>query len=81
MFAKDINNEILSSQVFYLHGNDFYWLEYANNFFIDLVPKKYHDVNIKIHDKLESLAEVIFTLSSFSFNDDTQLIFIKDSTY
>lgn len=81
MFAKDIKKDILSSQAFLLNGDDLYWLEYANNFFVGLVCPEYRDVNIKIYDKLESLAEIIFTLSSFSFNEERQLIFVRDTNY
>lgn len=81
MHSKDINKDILTSQVFYLNGEDSYWLDYARDFFVGLVEKQYRDVNIKVYNAIESLAEIIFSLSSFGFNEGQQIIFVKDNKY
>lgn len=80
MHAKDLGNLTLDNRVFFLEGSDFYWLDEASKFFISLI-KENNDVNVKILQKLESLADIIYPLSSFGFNDDNQLIYIKDSDY
>ncbi len=82
MFARDISKKVLKdSSAFYLYGDDIYWIEYARDFFINLISTENRDINIKTYDNLDSLAEIIFTLSSFGFNDEKQIIFVQDNKY
>ncbi|MFW5780709.1 MAG: DNA polymerase III subunit delta, partial [Bacillota bacterium] len=81
MYAKDLKKDVLSSRVFSLKGNDLYWLDYARNFFIELTDKDNRDVNIRIFNQLDSLADVIYAVTSFSFSRGNQLIIVKDNKY
>lgn len=81
MHSKDLTTEILSNQVFNLQGGDSYWLNNCNDFFSRLISDENRDVNIKIYNQLQSLEDIIFSLSSFGFNDETQLIIVKDKKY
>lgn len=81
MYAKDLKKDILASRVFLLKGNDLYWLDYARNFFIGLTDENKRDVNIKTFNEIDSLADVIYAVTSFSFSSGNQLVFVKDSKY
>lgn len=71
----------MNGEVFYLFGNDHYWLKHAEDFFISQVEQGLRDVNVKIYAEIDSLAEIIFTLSSFGFNEEKQIIIVKDPAY
>ncbi len=81
MHSKDLSNQQPEGRVFYLTGEDSYWLDNAINFFIEKIDKEMRDVNIKVFSKLESLADVIYPLSSFGFDEGEQLLLVKDSGY
>lgn len=81
MHSKDINKDILTNHVFYLQGEDSYWLNYAIEFFTGLIEEEFREVNIKVFNSIESLADIIFTLSSFGFNEGKQLVIVKDNKY
>ena len=80
MHAKDLKNGVLG-RVFFLKGDDLYWLDYAREFFIKLTDKENRDVSVKIFDEIDSLADIIFTVSSFSFTGGNHIIIVKDSKY
>lgn len=80
MHAKDIKHLAIENRVFFLDGSDFYWLDEVRNYFISLI-KEDIDVNVKVYPKIDSLADIIYPLSSFGFNDDMQLIYVSDNDY
>lgn len=80
MHAVELNAKILNSRIFFLEGEDLYWLDYAYRFFSGLVPDENKSVDIKCFGKLDSLSEVVAALSSFCFGG-IQVIFVKDDSY
>lgn len=81
MHSVELGQSDLNNRIFLLEGEDLYWKDYALGFFKSLVPKENVDTDIKFYDKLVSLEDIIFTLSSYSFNDGTQLIIVSDEAY
>ncbi|MDD4316378.1 MAG: hypothetical protein PHC84_04395, partial [Clostridia bacterium] len=81
MHSKDLASQPLAGRVFYLQGEDFYWLDNANRFFVEKIDGDMRDVSIKILSKLDSLDDVIYPLTSFGFGDGDQLVIVKDGAY
>lgn len=81
MHAVELAGKNLDKRIFLLQGDDLYWTDYALNHFYSMVPAEESAVNIKVFDKLENLDDIIYTLSSFSFTDETQVITVSDSAY
>lgn len=81
MHSKDLKRDEIKKRAFYLDGEDFYWRDFAINFFINLVKKENCEINVKVFDKLENLEEILFSLSTFGFCDDNQILIIKDYEY
>lgn len=81
MHSKDLGNNQLDGRVFYLTGEDSYWLDNAIRFFIEKIDKDMREVNIKTFAKLESLADIIYPLSSFGFDEGEQLLLVRDNNY
>lgn len=81
MHSKDLGNLQLDGRVFYLVGEDAYWLDNAKKFFVAKIAEDMRDVNIKTFPKLDSLADIIYPLSSFGFDEGEQLLWVSDESY
>lgn len=81
MHSKDLCYQQPEGRVFYLTGEDSYWLDNAIGFFADKIDKKMREVNIKTFQKLDSLADIIYPLSSFGFDEGEQLLLVRDNNY
>lgn len=79
MNASELNRDTLTSGVYYLNGNDSYWLKYAENVFKSLLPLD--SLSLYIFDKIFDINDALNALFTLSFDGSANVILVRDTDF
>lgn len=76
MKAFELTKEALSGGIYYLNGNDSYWLKYAENIFRELLPQ--NSLSLFVFDKLYDINDAIGALFTLNFEGTANVVIVRD---
>lgn len=75
------NGTLTGGRAYYIDGDDLFWVRYAADFFISLVPAEYQPLSLKVLDAVSSVNDIDNALSTFSMFPCETVVIVKGAAY
>lgn len=82
MKAIELTNSTLADgRAYYIDGDDLFWVRFAIDFFVSLVPEEYQSLNLKVLDTVTSINDIDNALNTFSMFPCETVVIVKGAAY
>ncbi len=77
--ASQLQKDTITGGVYYLKGNDPYWLTQAESFFRSMLPED--SLSLRVLETVSDVTEILSAFDTFCLGDEHTIVIVKDDSF